>query len=71
MFGSIGFDFPAEKTAHELSTLAATASNIPPTRSAAAIEILGTSVVEFSGHHGGYRTHPKKFGERLLSNEGQ
>lgn len=67
MFGKYRFDFAALKKASTRIVIAGgMGKKYPAYRSAAAIaEILGSSVVEFPGHHGGYGSHPKEFAERL------
>lgn len=67
MFGKYRFDFAALKKATTRIVIAGgTGKQYPAYRGAAAIaEILGSSVVEFPGHHGGYGSHPKEFAERL------
>ncbi len=67
MIDKYRLDFAALKKAGTRIVIAGgTGKQYPAYRSAAAIAgILGTSVVEFPGHHGGYGSHPKPFAERF------
>lgn len=67
MFGKYRFNFAALKNSNTRIVIAGgTGKQYPAYRGAAAIaEILGSSVAEFPGHHGGYGSHPKEFAKRL------
>jgi pimeloyl-ACP methyl ester carboxylesterase len=67
MFHKYRYDFGALQAAKSRIVIAGgTGKQFPAYRSAVAIaDRLGTSVVEFPGHHGGYGSHPKEFVEKL------